>query len=305
MSSRDSSKFRWVGEAVLWIGAIMLVLALAWDLYRFISTRDFSVAWGKVDKSKHFYGDVEILIKQIDRTRNRFVVDVTATVRSSRPTSVAGTTIQKVALTLLPPKKGVEILKAQQPFTKEADEPTPTGEEYSKIVQSFSNVELPIDSATAEEIYPFDSVALSLSPRLCVNEPNNQCPKVSSARMPVRIRVDLDYQVRRGLGLRLRGSEHSDRLDLTIGRQSFIRISAVYFMVLSAAILYFLYRQQKARDLMVGALGLFGGLWGFRQVVVSSDVKIFPTLIDYFVLLSFGLVFFLVIHRLAIKGEAS
>jgi hypothetical protein len=305
VSSRDSSKFRGIGEVVLWMGAIMLVLALSWDLYRFISTREFSVGWGTVDKSNPFYGDVEILIKQIDRTRNRLVVDVTATVRSSQPTSLPGMTIQKIALTLLAPKKGVEILKAQQPFTKEAEEPTPTGDEYSKIVQNFSNVELPIDGATAEEIYPFDSVELSLSPRLCVNEPNNQCSKLSSARMPVQIHVDLDYQVRRGLGLRLRGDERTDRLDLAIGRQSFIRISAIYFMVLGVAILYFLYRQQKARDLMLGALGLFGGLWGFRQVVVPSDVKIFPTLIDYFVLLSFGLVFFLVIHRLAIKGEGS
>lgn len=290
------------------LGLVTLTLALAFDLYRFIRAGDLGVNAGPFGKAAQFRGDVHVMVKRIDHTRNRVVADVTATVQSVRPTSEPNTTIHTIAVMLLAPsEEGSQVLEKTkdntQRFTKEMDKPAPDGNEYSTIVQSFPDVELPFDAASAEEIYPFDSTVLTLAPGGCVNGLGTECPTDSPTRMPVAVRVELEDQVRRGLGLRLRGERYADRVSISIGRQSFIRISAVYFMVLASVILFFLYHQQNARDLMLGALGLLGGLWGFRQVLVPGDVKIFPTLVDYFVLFSFGLVFLLVINRLSIRGE--
>ena len=308
MARRFLDKLTNVRAILVSLGVVALTLALAVDLYRFIRARDLGVTAGPFGKSDQFHGDVHVIVKQIDHTRNRVIADVTATVRSLRPTSMPNTTIHTIAVMLLAPsEEGSQILvKAQglTGFTREMDRPMPDGKLYSTIVQSFPNVEIPFDAASAEEIYPFDTTVLTFSPGGCVNGVGSECPSNSPKRMTVGIRVELDDQVRRGHGLRLRGDKYLDRVTISIGRHSFIRISAVYFMVLAAVILFFLYHQQNARDLMIGALGLLGGLWGFRQVLVPGDVKIFPTLVDYFVLFSFGLVFLLVINRLSIKGEA-
>ena len=67
--------------------------------------------------------------------------------------------------------------------------------------------------------------------------------------------------------------------------------------VIGSVFFVYLLRLNKPDELMTKSLGFFGALWGVRAVLVPGTVKVFPTLIDYVVLIIFSFVFGLIVVR--------
>jgi hypothetical protein len=92
-------------------------------------------------------------------------------------------------------------------------------------------------------------------------------------------------------------SRSAGTLSIRTRRHSFLRVITVYLAVVFAVVIFYLLRLKRAGDLLPESLGLLGGLWGFRELVMPNNVGIFPSLVDYAVLAAFGGVFLVLVSR--------
>jgi len=81
-------------------------------------------------------------------------------------------------------------------------------------------------------------------------------------------------------------------------RKFFIRLITVTVLAMSGVFLWQLVRISDVKELYAQTLGMFGTLWALRALVVTADVDAFPTLVDYFVLSLFVLLFGIVLAKL-------
>lgn len=87
-------------------------------------------------------------------------------------------------------------------------------------------------------------------------------------------------------------------------RRPFIRIVSVVFFSLSIVFLWYLCRLGDPKDLLPKSLGFFGALWGLRSVLLPSSINVFPTLIDYVILIEFCVLFLIIVWRVSLAQEA-
>jgi hypothetical protein len=97
--------------------------------------------------------------------------------------------------------------------------------------------------------------------------------------------------------------EDSDRYFLV--RRPFIRIVSIVFFLLSIAFLAYLRRVGDPKELLPQSLGFFGALWGLRSILLPASVNVFPTLVDYVILIEFCFLFLIIVSKVSLTREAN
>jgi hypothetical protein len=92
--------------------------------------------------------------------------------------------------------------------------------------------------------------------------------------------------------------DQSSSLIFAYKRKFFIRLITITVLGMSCVFLWHLIRISEIKELYAQTLGMFGTLWALRALVVTADVDAFPTLVDYFVLSLFVLLFGIVLVKL-------
>lgn len=148
--------------------------------------------------------------------------------------------------------------------------------------------------------YPFDSYAFDLAILACAN-----CSDVK-AWIPNRIATkelevsisDQYFAIFRAGGDSAISSDAGTRYVLR--RPFFVRWVSVWVGVFLLFFLIYLLQLSDSKDLLVKSLGYFGTMWAFRQLIVPTAIAIFPTAIDYWILLLFSILFIVVTCRVAL-----
>jgi len=154
----------------------------------------------------------------------------------------------------------------------------------------------------AEVFYPFDKLAFRLDFVGCVNDGPDACAQNDRiAFEDVRVELaDADFIVRADNSVSSRG-----RAAFFLQRKLFIRNVSLVFLLISVIFLSFLPRSSNSAELMTKSLGFFGTLWGLRALLVPSTVKVFPTSIDYVILVEFCFLFLFILVDLRNQPQQS
>jgi hypothetical protein len=151
----------------------------------------------------------------------------------------------------------------------------------------------------AEEIwYPFDSYRATIAPMACINSKNGACGKASKAQPVFISSLNVVIGDQNLIGELSKDSTKDDNYLLRLRRRFFVRMVSVIFLILSIVFLIYLDVAGDPKDLLPKSLGFFGALWGLRALIVPASVTIFPTIIDYSILIIFCVLFVLVVLKL-------
>lgn len=161
-------------------------------------------------------------------------------------------------------------------------------------------VEIPATPARSDIWYPFDVRSFTLLPLGCVNASEEEgflCSAPENLEISeIRSRVSAP-------GFTVECIDKTDKVVVVFRRNLFIRVIAVAFFVVAVLFFSFLLWPSKAspaaniNDLLGKSLGFLGTLWGIRLLLVPASVGIFPTVVDYTVLMLFFAVFFIIVTR--------
>ena len=117
---------------------------------------------------------------------------------------------------------------------------------------------------------------------------------------PKEVTVSLDEQhfsIAQELGTT---SQSSPKLTFVLRRPFFVRWVSIWIGAFLVLFLIYLAQLSDPKDLIIKSAGYFGTMWAFRQLVVPPAISIFPTAIDYWILVLFGILFIVVISRTAL-----
>ena len=156
-------------------------------------------------------------------------------------------------------------------------------------------VALPSAFMREDRFYPFDEQRPHLRLRVCVGEPAKMGCTADNQNVGVE-RLDVRLMDRTSVVNSI-ASTGAGEIEVAIGRTLFVRFVSATFGVLACLYLFAMTRIGKPDDLMKGALGFFGALWGVRALIVPPSIKVFPTLFDYGVFALFTLLFVMVFIR--------
>jgi hypothetical protein len=230
-------------------------------------------------------------VKSFDRQRRTATADLQVTVTGRRAYRDARDRIETV-IVMFEAGDSRTPLRARSPFTEELrleSSPVPT----AHVRQKFEDMIIPIE-ALPELFYPFDGATLRIVPDGCANQ--SDCPGGGGLLFD-DVTVALADSTWRTENFVLSVSRSAGTLSIRTRRHSFLRVITVYLAVVFAVFIFYLLRLKRAGDLLPESLGLLGGLWGFRELVMPNNVGIFPSLVDYAVLAAFGGVFLVLVSR--------
>jgi hypothetical protein len=147
---------------------------------------------------------------------------------------------------------------------------------------------VPVEATNPPLLYPFDQYQATISAECCVNaEP----PCSQASRLALRT-LHLDYSaLALNPGLRPSLKEQSGVLRLILNRLPTFKIVSIALLVVAILFLIYLFVIPKGDDLLKGGLGYFGALWALRGLIVPKEVTVFPTVVDYVVLILFCTLF--------------
>jgi hypothetical protein len=154
----------------------------------------------------------------------------------------------------------------------------------------------------ANEWFPFDAWQLTLEPKGCIGQNVFGCVHAEPIFFS-DVRVQLSDGFRSAERAVIRRSEGGpQRLRVTVQRQPFLQILPIVFLIVSALYIYYLFEYEARKDLVVKSLALFAALWGFRGILVPQQLPIFPTAIDYGILLVGAATFLLTLIKAEREG---
>jgi hypothetical protein len=145
--------------------------------------------------------------------------------------------------------------------------------------------------------YPFDEYSFELSPRACVNS-RDLCADVVNAR---EIDITMNEQHLFISDDFPEGSGQGKPIRYALQRSFFVRWVSIWVSAFLFIFLLYLIGLGDLKDLLPKAVGYFGTMWAFRQLIVPSAITIFPTAMDYYILMLFGILFIVVTYRVALE----
>lgn len=154
-------------------------------------------------------------------------------------------------------------------------------------------------SPAKQVLFPFDKEKYELAPIICINDATGACLVDSSSYTSRRSRqrpalrtaknTMVDYSI-------LTWSRSStSTATLLLSRDRFLRIVVLYFLLVSCGFVWYLLNYSVDRDMITKAFGVLLALWGVRNIVVPKSITIFPTAVDYGVLVLFAVIFGLIL----------
>ena len=92
-----------------------------------------------------------------------------------------------------------------------------------------------------------------------------------------------------------------------LNRKPFIRLASVVVFLLSLVFVLHLTKLAEPKDLFTQFLGFFAALGGLRALLLTLNVNVFPTVIDYVISAEFCFLFVFIIYKVTLrtKGEAA
>jgi hypothetical protein len=171
---------------------------------------------------------------------------------------------------------------------------------YRALAQfSCPNVELATDVSSSELWYPFDAYAAQFLLAGCVNR-RGPCDLVNAEPPGLEVRFTT-LRVEPQLAHLTATLDDLDGQSGTIAikRRYFIRLVSVVIFVMVLIFLTYLVRSVDPKETMAQALGVFGGLWALKSLIVPDSIEAFPTLIDFTILTLFCVVFALLLLRIS------
>jgi len=156
------------------------------------------------------------------------------------------------------------------------------------------DVEIASPVQSAEILYPFDTYAVPLSFRTCVNT-LEACD--GSSELPVRVeRIRIEPERTQHL-IASMNPAGEQAVALTLRRRIFLQIVTVVFFVIVLAFVGYLVFAADPRDTMTKSLGVFAAIWGLRSIIVPASIAVFPTIVEGMMMAMFCIVFALVLVR--------
>lgn len=276
------------------VGAALLLLlaSLVHDIVTQLRTSPAVVSVKHVGPSNAPYrATANLQVKSFDRQRRTATADLQVTVTGRGTYRDVRDRIEMIIVMFEAGDSRIP-LRARSPFTEELrleSSQVPT----AHIRQKFENVSFPIE-ALPELFYPFDGATLRIAPDGCANQID--CPGGGGLLFD-DVTVALADSTWRTENFVLSVARSAGTLSVRTRRHSFLRVITAYLVLVFAVFIVYLLRLKRAGDLLPESLGLLGGLWGFRELVMPNDVGIFPSLVDYAVLAAFGGVFLVLVSR--------
>lgn len=145
--------------------------------------------------------------------------------------------------------------------------------------------------------YPFDAYAFDLNVRGCANTYVPPCDDAQHRIALTEVSVETSephFWISQELTERRYGSS---RVRSVLQRPFFLRWVTIWIAALLFIFLLYLLHLSEPKDLLPKAAAYFGTMWAFRQLIVPSSISIFPTIMDYYILLLFAILFIVVTHR--------
>lgn len=148
-----------------------------------------------------------------------------------------------------------------------------------------------------ELFFPFDGHRLSLNPVVCIEPKADECTRDGANAVIRTVTIELgeaEYVVP------IHPATDGSALIWSLRRKPFLRVAAV--VLASSALVYLILlvgnaEREGMQDLFTRSFGFLGVLWGLRTILVPSSIRIFPTLVDLFVIVTFLVVFMFVLWR--------
>jgi hypothetical protein len=267
-----------------------LVLALLIDLLMALGENANTIAMdGAAVNGANAEANAVVTISQVDRARGRVIANIDAEVRAT-------TTSQTFHDIVLVPeqmsKTGNTMLSADARQFVAGEYRRNDGNVYARVSVHFKDVELEIAAAGLEQFYPFDRVRVLLSMRGCANVPDGG----TCSAAPIRFSVPYTLGFVDATAIRFEPSRTGTNR-LSLRRPLFDILLTMYFGIIAITFLVFLFRVEGEVKIAANALGTLAALWGLRDFLVPKTINAYPTLIDYFVLFAFSVVFALVMWR--------
>jgi hypothetical protein len=319
-SARSGRATAWLRHlwrpSLLALALLLLLVSLGLDIYR-QSTATAGVTSSRPygPSNAPFDATLDVTVKKIDRRNQRATADVRIDVWRRAPYVDTGSRIRSLHLVLDGGGRR-DVFHAQSKFvpqdwvrssrcgvTTEAPR-TPIfwseGRDVSgstvlaHITHVFCDVDVAIEASSAL-IYPFDTAHIAISPDGCADL--DDCPGgggLHFRKVVVALSDGLLQDENFAIGHRV----DAGGITLQVRRHLFLRTMTVYVFVIVIVFLAQLIKLQTARELLPSSLGLLAAMWGLRELLIPSSVRVFPTLVDYAVLLGFGVVFLLLSFRL-------
>jgi len=153
------------------------------------------------------------------------------------------------------------------------------------------------DSGAQEIWYPFDSYQVVMAPQACINSLDGTCGKSSKAQLAPISSFSVVIADSSLIGEVNRDLAKTDSYVLTLKRRFFVRMVSLIFLGVSVVFLIYLGVAGDPKDLVPKSLGFFGTLWALRALIVPSAVTIFPTAVDFSILIIFCVLFLVVWRR--------
>lgn len=171
---------------------------------------------------------------------------------------------------------------------------------YKAIIQfRCKDIELATQIKSNELWYPFDGYSADLQFFGCVNKREACDLKGTAPGLPIRfihVRAEPNDPQQTHLIATLSGSTDQG-VRIQLKRRYFLRMVSIILFLMMLVFITYLVRSADPKETMTKSLGVFGGLWVLRSLIVPASVSAFPTLVDYVILTMFCAVFGLVLVR--------
>lgn len=297
---------RLIAPAIVVATCLFFIGLFVVDLVLLHRQRDLIARVALPDDQSHpdFTAKLAVAIQEYDRLKMNATSEIQFDIRAVRPEP----SIDSVSLSFLIDRDGSRSYQKITKLTGLEDQPTPQGPKYSRVIGR-TKIALPIHPVRGALYYPFDVLILRLQPEGCVNDHVGACiRKDGSTLMNLRIK-SVSFETTEELrnqdpNFVLQARTTSDgSIEVVAARKPFVRILSLYCLALSATFFYYLFGITQADKLLPNALGFLAALWGLRELIVPKEVEIFPTIVDYVILIFFGILFALVVSKLYSGGD--
>lgn len=179
------------------------------------------------------------------------------------------------------------------------------GERVSRATVECNEMPIGVVAERREIWYPFDSYHVALQPVACANSSLGFCDQQDPSNVEIRkINVSMANTSATQTFMADVVGDPSTGYSVVLRRRLFLRLVSVLLLVSALVFLIYSLVLGDARDLLSKSLGVFAGLWALRALIVPATIDLFPTVIDYFVLAIFCLLFWLIALKLE-KGAVA
>lgn len=247
-----------------------------------------------------FNGRVTATILSLDRTAQTARVRILAEAWTD-------VTVQQTELFVFSPQKKTAEGARSWTTTKEAkfsanDRITDDHGRVLKLIGASEEYEVVARWVRPNEWFPFDAWELTIEPKGCIGNEVWACRNATPIFFS-DVRVQLSDGFRSGERAVIRRSDGGpQRITVIVQRQPFLQILPIVFLIISALYIYYLFEYEARKELVVKSLALFAALWGFRGILVPQQLPIFPTAIDYGILLVGAVTFMLTLIKAETGG---